>query len=207
MARTNKNDYFLMMTEQMGLCTEASALLENALCNYSYHSISAMQKEMHALEQKADDLYHETVAKLSAEFITPIDQEDILHLVQLIDDIMDALDEVLLEFYMYDVSVLPVGADNLAKLVNRCVNALLVVVQELKNFKKPEKLRPLLVEVDNVEGEADVVYTEAIHHLFSQNTDAKTLISNNSIYESLENCCDLCEHAADIIQQIIIKNT
>ena len=28
-----------------------------------------------------------------------------------------------------------------------------------------------------------------------------------AVYECLENCCDLCEHAADVIDQIIIKNT
>ena len=30
---------------------------------------------------------------------------------------------------------------------------------------------------------------------------------SKAIYESLENCCDLCEHASDVIEQIIIKNT
>lgn len=36
--------------------------------------------------------------------------------------------------------------------------------------------------------------------------DAKTLIGHKEIYDSLEECCDLCEHAADVIEQII-KNT
>ena len=49
--------------------------------------------------------------------------------------------------------------------------------------------------------------TEAIHKLFVTETDFRTLLGARGIYDSLEECCDLCEHAADIIEQIIIKNT
>ena len=77
----------------------------------------------------------------------------------------------------------------------------------MKNFKKPEALRKLLVEVNTIESDADNIYVEAIHELFEKETESKVLISSKAIYESLENCCDLCERAADVIEQIIIKNT
>lgn len=32
-------------------------------------------------------------------------------------------------------------------------------------------------------------------------------MGSKAVYDSLENCCDLCEHAADVIEQIIMKNT
>lgn len=207
MAKKNKNDYFQLMTEQVKHCVEASELLQNALCNFSYEAITEVRKEMHAIEHRADELHHDILTRLSTEFITPIDQEDILRLVQLIDDITDALDDVILKLYMYDVSTLPEGADQFSKLVNRCVKSLLEAVEELKNFKKPDKLRRLLVNVNSAEGEADEAFVEAIHHLFVNNADPKAMSGGKSIFESLENCCDECEHAADIIEQIIIKNT
>lgn len=46
----------------------------------------------------------------------------------------------------------------------------------------------------------------AIHELFGADRDVKHLFGATAIYESLEDCCDLCEHAADVIDQIIIKN-
>lgn len=57
------------------------------------------------------------------------------------------------------------------------------------------------------EGEADEIYTEAIHKLFVTESDFRTLLGARGIYDSLEACCDLCEHAADIIEQVVIKNT
>ncbi len=202
-----KNDYFKLAEQQVEFCVRAADLLEEMLCNFSADSMREQHKKIHALEHEADQVYHDILTRLSAEFITPIDQEDILHLVQIIDDVTDALDQVILEFYMYHVSRLPADAAEFSKTVNRCVKALYNVVKELKNFKKPDILRPLLVEVNTMEGEADKIYTQAIHNLFAVETDCKALIGGKAIYESLEECCDLCEHAANVIEQIIIKNT
>lgn len=202
-----KNDYFDMMVKQSAFCVEAAELLVDRMNSFSPDIIDAFRADMHAVEHRADELHHDILNKLASEFITPIDQEDILKLVQIIDDVTDAIDEVTLDFYMYDFKKLPDGALELATLVNRCVKALSDAAGELKNFKKPERLRSYLVEVNSVEGEADAVYAEAIHNLFSECNDAKTLLGTKAIYESLENCCDLCEHASDVVEQIIIKNT
>ena len=206
MAR-NKNDYFKLIEEQVGICVEAAEFLEQVLCNYSARSIDEQREEMHKIEHKADELQHDILTRLSSEFITPIDQEDILCLVQIIDNVTDALDEVVMDFYMYCVDEMPAYAPEIVKVVVRCVKSLYDAVKELKNFKKPDKLRNLLVDVNSIEGEADEVFVKAIRSLFSNKTACKVLIGNKSIYNSLENCCDLCEHAADIIEQIIIKNT
>ncbi len=202
-----KNDYFEMIKKQAEYCVAASDILEKMFCNFSASNTAELRDKIHAIEHEADKVHHDILAKLYVEFITPIDQEDILRLVQIIDDITDALDEAVQDFYIYDLNVLPSGADDFVKLVNRCVKAFAIAASELKNFKKPAHLRTLLKEVNTIEGEADKAYNEGIRHLFSNNTDAKTLISHKAVFESLENCCDLCEHAADVIEQIIIKNT
>lgn len=207
MAKKNKNDYFQLIESQVACCVEAAELLENIMSHYFSGSVSEQRNRMHDIEHKADEIYHDMLRKLSAEFITPIDQEDIVHLIQIVDDVTDALDEIVFEFYMYHIEETPTFAAEISKIVRRCVAALYEAAKELKNFKKPEKLRVQLVEVNTIEGEADEAYTKAIHHLFGSESDAKKLIGHKAIYESLENCCDLCEHAADVIEQIIIKNT
>ena len=206
MAR-NKNDYFRLIKEQVEYCVEASDLLMEISCNYSAASIPQQKEKMHAIENKADELQHVILTGLSKEFITPIDQEDILRLVQIIDDVTDAIDEVVLELYMFHIDKMPEDAPAFSKLVNRCVKALYEAVKELKHFKKPATLRKLLVEVNTVESEADLAYVEAIHKLFGTETESRALFANKAVYEGLENCCDLCENASDVIEQIIMKNT
>lgn len=201
------NDYFEMLKKQSSYCVEASDLLEDILHGFCAESIGDYRTRMHEIEHTADGVHHDILNKLSTEFITPIDQEDILRLVQIIDDITDALDEVILDTYMYHIHVIPVRAAELSRMVNQCVKALYEAISELKNFKKPEKLRMLLVNVNDIEMEADRIYTDAIYQLFGEETDGKKLLGAKAVYEGLENCCDLCENAADVIEQVVIKNT
>lgn len=201
------NDYFELIKKQTAYCVEASDLLAKILCQFDKNSIIDYRKQMHEIEHRADDVHHDILNELSTEFITPIDQEDILHLVQIIDDITDAIDEVILDIYMYHIERIPNRTEELSKIVNRCVKALDEAVAELKNFKKREVLHTLLIHVNDIEIEADQVYIEAIYELFGSNTNDKNLIGTKAVYEGLENCCDLCEHAADVIEQVVIKNT
>lgn len=203
----NRNDYFAMIQKQVEYCVKASDFLGKVLRDFSVQNIHILRGEMHEIEHEADEMHHEILVKLSAEFITPIDQEDILRLVQVIDDITDELDKVVLELYMYNIKEITEYMIELSELVSPCVNTLMSAIKEFRNFKKPESLHALLVEVNTIEGKSDAIYVEAVHNLFVGSTDNKSLIGYKAIYKSLENCCDLCEHAADIIEQIVIKNT
>lgn len=206
MAKKN-NDYFKLIEQQTSYCLQASNLLEEIFCKFDAKNISDYRTKMHDIEHAADKVHHDILNKLSTEFITPIDQEDILRLAQIIDDITDALDEVVLDFYMYHIDEVPAKAAELSKIVNRCVSALHETAGELKNFKKPAALRSLVIKVNDIENEADMVYTEAVHELFGSDVNGKTAFGTKEIYESLESCCDMCEHATDVIEQVIIKNT
>lgn len=206
MAKKN-NDYFKLISDQTAYCVKASKLLGEILTNYNSANIDSYRCEMHEIEHGADEIHHDILNKLSTEFITPIDQEDILRLVQIVDDITDAIDEVVLDLYMYSIKNITAQARELSNTVNRCVIALHESSLELKNFKKPDALHTCLVRVNDIESEADDVYVSAIHELFETETDTKRLIGIKAVYESLEECCDLCEHASDVIEQIIIKNT
>ena len=201
------NDYFELIRQQASYCVQASELLEDILCKYDCRSIDAYRTQMHNVEHTADGIHHDILQKLTIEFITPIDQEDILRLVQIIDDITDALDEVILDLYMYHIDVIPERTGELSKIVHRCVSALYEATVDLKNFKKPDSLREHLIKINDIEIEADIIYADALYRLFGEVSDGKTLLGAKAVYESLEHCCDLCEDAADVIEQVIIKNT
>lgn len=199
-------DYFALLGTQAACCVQAAELLAKFFENYSADALSERKEAIHVIEHRADELQHEIMEKLSGEFITPIEQEDIVHLVQIIDDVTDALDNVLLECYMYHIDALPAGAQEFSGGVLSCVRSLCDAVGELKSFKKPTHLRSLLVQVNTMESRVDELYVEGVHRLFAQQQDVRRLLGGKAIFDSMEACCDLCEHAADIIDQIIMKN-
>lgn len=200
------NDYFALIGKQASYCVQAAEILAEFFCDYSAATLADRREKMHEIEHKADEMQHDILEKLSTEFITPIEQEDITHLVQIIDDVTDALDDVLLECYMYHVETLPEGAKKFSEHVLDCVKALYDAVMELKSFKKPARLRPMLVVVNSMESKADDDYNEFMHALFGSTGDVRTLLGGKAIFDGMEACCDQCEHAADVIDQIIMKN-
>lgn len=202
-----QNDYFEMMENQVVYCVKASKLLTAILGDFQPQHIALKRAEMHHIEHEADNVRHDALRKLAREFITPIERDDILQLVQIIDDVTDAIDEVVIDLYMYDVRSLPTHALGMAQLVARCVNALEAAVKELRHFKKSETLTNLLIEVNSIESEADEAYVEAMHALFSLEKDPLRAFGVKEIYDSLESCCDLCEHAADVIENTVMNNT
>lgn len=202
-----KNDYFKLIEEQFSHCVKAGELLEDIFCNFSKDTIVARMEEMHEVERAADRALRNISQNLSREFITPIDQSDIYRIANKLDDVTDWLDECVMNLHMYDMDEVPEYGLEMAKTANRGVKALAEAVKELRNFKKPEKLVERLLEVNGIESESDALLMTAVNHLFRTENDYKNLISGKILYESLEHCTDVCEHAADLIERVIIKNS
>lgn len=199
-------DYFEMLERQIAFSMQASNLLLDVVKDYSADGVMQWYKQMHEIEHAGDKARHEILSKLFHEFITPIDQTDILQLVQIVDDVTDAIDEVVIDLYMYNITQLSKAACQLAQLVNNCVTVPQSAVGELRHYKKPECVREILIKVNTLESDADTVYIGAIRELFLRGESNHELIWLKAVYDSLEHCCDLCEHAADMIEQTIMKN-
>ena len=202
-----KVSYFKMMEEQIALSAKAAVLLHEMLTEFAPAKADDYRVQMHKIEHDGDEVRHDALRRLSREFITPIERDDILQLVQIIDDVTDAVEDVAIYLYMYNVTDLPKYALTMCELVERCVAALQKSIGELHNFKRSDTLKPLLVEVNDVESDADDAYLEAMRDLFTMSPMPVAYHGIKAIYDALESCCDLCERAADVIENVVMMNT
>lgn len=202
-----KTDYFGIMAQQIAHSIQAAELLRGMLADYHPETLKAMRDEIHVIEHAADGVRHEALSCLARDFITPIERDDLLSLVQILDDVTDAIDEVAIDLYMYNITKLPVAVIGLTEIMLDCVRSLQMAVAELHSYKKPKKLMTLLVEVNTMESKADSQYIEAMHELFSDAGEATHIMGVKAVYDALEHCCDLCEHAADVIENAVMNNT
>ena len=77
----------------------------------------------------------------------------------------------------------------------------------LENFKKPEKLHSMIVELNHAEEECDAIYLESALRVRDLNTDVLEIVAWREIYHCMESCADACEHVADSVETIVMKNT
>lgn len=206
MARKKENYYFESFCEVVEFACDAATMLKEVVNDYDYSNIKELKTKMHHIEHSADIRKHVMLERLAKEFITPIETEDVIQIAQAIDDVTDSIEDVLLRLYMYNVKEIRADAKEFSEIICKCVLSLKEVINEFKNFKKPDKLNQLIVEVNHLEELGDELYINSIKTLFAENTDPTQLFIWEDLYHRFERCCDSCEDVADAVEKVVMKN-
>ena len=191
MAHKRENDYFELLCLQVAHCTEAAGLLQAILADFDPAALQDQLASLHQVEHRADLVKHEMMEKLLHEFITPIEREDIAALSEQIDDL---------------TAVLP-QAVRFGELIGRCCQALEEAMEEFRHFRRSPTLYQKIVALNELEGEGDQLYTQAVRSLYTQATEPAALLAWSALYDQMESCCDACEHVADIVETVVMKNS
>lgn len=206
--KNNAYDYFDAFSDLVSYSCDASILLNKILIDYRPGKINDDLNQMHVIEHNADIKKHELMSRLLHEFITPIEREDIVSFSDAIDNVTDAIEDVIISLYIYNITDIRIDALAFSELIIRCCTSLKDAVSEIKNFKKSAKIKDLVIEVNRLEEEGDKLYIEGVRNIFmEQSKDVSSKIVWKETFEHLEVCCDACEHVADVIETIIMKNS
>jgi hypothetical protein len=155
------------------------------------------------LENRCDELTHKVINELNETFITPIDREDIYALTNSLDDIIDAINALAIRVHLYKIkNRIPFGVQ-LSEILLEQVKILVEVIKGLKDY---DGIFEKLVQIRNLETEGDVMFREAISHLFETEQDIKELIKQKEFLENMERTVDKCQSATIVIEGIMIKN-
>lgn len=199
--------YFENFIAAADLCCSAANYLESCVTNYDYSKIEEMLHKMHSIEHEADGKRHEMAAALAKAFVTPLDREDLAEISHAIDEVADCIEEVMQRFYVNRVeSTLPDAKEFAGHIVESC-KLMKAILTELANFKKPQKLHELIIQLNHQEEECDKLYLKATRNVRDYTSDVLTILSWREIFDKLEACTDACEHVGDCIEVIVMKNT
>ncbi len=207
MARKKDNYYFDAFVELVDYSCQAANLLHEIVNNFEPEKLEEKIKEMHAIEHAADEARNQMVRKLTREFITPIEREDIIALANAIDDVTDKIEDVVLRMYMYNITSIQEDALQLAGIVVKCCNELKAALVEFPNFRKSQTLHQLIVKVNNLEEEGDKLFTKATRQLYVNGKSYLEVAAWDQTFHYLERCCDACEEVANVIESIVMKNS
>lgn len=206
MAKKNNNYYFDTFSKGVSYACDAAALLSACFDSYDPAQLRRRMEEMHTVEHSADEVKHEMMEKLLKEFLPPIEREDIMELAHTIDDVTDSIEDVLMRVYMFNITELRAEAKEFAAVIVNCCDALKKMVAELPNFRKSAVLREQVVDINGLEEQGDRLYTLAMRRLYTEEKDAVSVIAWTTMFDRLEKCCDCCEHVADVVERVVMKN-
>ena len=199
--------YFESFIACADFACQAAHLLEKAMEEFSPEELPQKLDEIHAVEHAADEKKHVVLNTMVKAFITPIEREDIILLSQNIDEMTDKIEDVLIRIYHNNIRSIRPDALQLAKVVIRCCEAVKEMMGEFADFKRSKTLHDRVVNINTMEEEADQLYISSMHTLHTTCTDPMEIISWREIYMYLEKCADACEHVADVVESVVMKNS
>lgn len=206
MAGTRNYDYFDSFIRMADHACKAADLLKEIMTDFKTEELHAKSIKMHAIEHDGDSERHAMIRKLLHEFITPIEREDIMDLANAIDTVTDTIEDVALRLYMYNVKTIFEFAPQITDIIARSCEALKLALVEFHNFRKSKTLHDLLVDINGLEEEADELYLKATRNLYVKSHDVMEVIAWDQTFDFLEMCCDACEDAANVIENVVMKN-
>lgn len=206
MAKNQDNNYFAMFVAVGEKSVLTAEKLREIMQSFDPATLLDKLHELHAIEQSCDEMKHELLRKLAQEFITPIEREDIMAMANQLDEVIDGIEDVLIQCYMYNVKTIRPDALQFADIIVRCTQQMLVALKEFENFKKSKTLREQIIAVNGTEEEGDRLHIEAVRRLYTEEKDPLVVTGWTRIYNQLERCCDDCEDVANVIEEVVMNN-
>jgi uncharacterized protein len=195
--------FYALFLNQVDIISEASRLLLQGV-RAGNARLAEVAKDIKRLEHQGDDVIHDIFTRLNSTFITPLDPEDIHSLSTRLDDVLDGIEDAAHRMVAYHVNPIPPGMVSLCEMIYTCSRALKKAFEALD---KKKEVMEHCIEINRIENEADHLVRGLVSELFEKEKDCITLIKIKEIYEFLEDTTDRCEDVADVLQNVVVKNS
>ncbi len=180
----------------------AAELLDEMLSSYPEHT--ELAREILLCEQEGDRITYDIIQRLNSTFVTPIDREDILALASGLDDIVDYTEEVADYLGLYKIEAPMEQAQSLARILMAACRQIAEAMPRMRGFGD---VSPYTTEIHRLETEGDRVTRGAVASLFDNGIDPMVVIRWKDIFERLEDAIDATELIANVLANIIVKNS
>lgn len=207
MSKKQDSFYYENFSECVACACQAAHYLEDTLKSFDPQRLHDVLDGLHQVEHAADEKKHELSNVLARAFITPIEREDILLLSQSIDEITDKIEDVMLRLWCNNIQSIRPDAIELGAVLINCCEELRLLLDEFADFRKSKKLREYIIHINTMEEQADKLFIDSMRRLHTTCTDPLEIISWREIYIYTEKCADACEHVADAVESVIMKNS
>lgn len=206
-----EGNFFEMFNEHGNRIAEGSRAFMNMVTHYPDANLrEKYAADVDNAERSADRITAEVIRLLHKTFITPIDREQILGLINAMDDVLDLLQDATETMSLYDVRQMTEEVRRLAEISVRCCDRVQHAVTLLPKLSDPavaEAAIKTCEEIDRLESDADRVMRSAMSKLFREEPDVRELIKLKAIYELLESISDRCEDVANLIEGVVLENS
>ena len=207
MLKKEKYNYFNEFISMTEYICKSSNILRNIVVNYDISKLEDNINEVHKIENLSDQIVHSIRNNLIKDFLPPIDREDIAVISKRLDNIEDGIDEILINFRIFNIKKIKKDVLELIDILIICCDAVKDMFMNLNNFKDVDLINKKVIQINKLEEQGDKIYEKIVSSLYKEESDSIGVIKWTKIYNCLEATIDECEAVSDCIADIILKNS
>lgn len=201
--KPRQNIFYELLIQQSEYMVEASAMV----LEYLEKPGKKRRKQTRQIEKAADDVRRQLVEELRRTFVTPMDREDIHALSRNLDDVVDYAYTTTEEMEIFKIQPNE-SLHQLASMVQEGAMELHVGMLNLKDH--PKAADQHAQRAKKLETYVERVYRQALADLFVPPEDISgvmEILKLREVYRHLSNAADRVDEAANILSDIVVKQT
>ena len=157
------------------------------------------------LEEQGDEVAHVIFSLLHKTFITPFDRNDIYHLTDGLDDILDQMNRCAQRLPFYHLETIPTEINQLVSINLTAAKALRESIILLESLENQETIIDLCRQIDHAESEAHQCVISGEKNLFIEENDFKCFFKFKDIYARTKLVTDAMQDAGNVIKGIVLE--
>jgi len=161
--------------------------------------ILARRKEKKISEQISNELVK--------TFITGLEREDIEALARALFRIPKAAEKLAERLVIAGKHLDGIDFTKQADMMTKATDAILGMIQQLRDMQDLEKLKTFNDRMQLVEVESDKYINELLRELYGGKYDAIRAIAVRDVYELMEKVVDRCHDTGNVVMHIVLKNS
>jgi predicted phosphate transport protein (TIGR00153 family) len=173
------------------------------LCDFVRQPSEALAMQVDQTEKEADELRRQLIEAINLTFVTPIDREDIFALSRTLDDMVDYANTTVEEMMLFQAAT----NAHIQKMADALYDGARFITQAVTALPRLDNgLQEYIIKAKKSENRIEHLYREALADLF-KTSEVITIVKMREIYRHLSNAADRGDEAADILSDILVKNT
>ncbi len=192
-------DFYQMLLDQARMSERGMKLLGDFVRTPS----EALGDQVKQAEKEADELRRQLIEAINLTFVTPFDREDIFALSRSLDDMIDYANSTVEEMLLFQAPT----NQHLVEMSEALYDGAREITSAVGTLRHmPDGMQNYIIRAKKSENRMEHLYREALFDLF-KTPDVVTIIKMREIYRHLSNAADRGDEAADILSDILVKNT
>jgi len=166
-----------------------------------------VREKIQQIERSADRVAQEALERLDTTFITPLDREDILHLITDLYSVVQTITAFAQRVHLYRLKEIDECLAEQVEILSQVVNCLKKVMHRLREDHRLCALNGQLKELHELERCADEKRNTFLGRLYEGNPDPLVVMKQKELHDLLELAIANCENVSRTLQRVVLKNS